>query len=918
MKKIKLLSYLLIILLLSVTVVNYFSKSEDDQKQAKKESSQFKKEKKRKKTLEERRRSVEQRNEFERTFQVNPNTGEIPELDKKKEIEMSHKFKLEASQKNSRANSATFASRGPSNLGGRTRSLVIDRTDATSNTIIAGGVSGGVFRTTDGGASWKKVSSNGEIHNVTTIAQDPRSGSENIWYYGTGEFAGNSASGGGATFLGQGIWQSTDNGVTWTQIPSTASTQESDDSEFDIIYKIAVHPVTGDLYAATRSAIRRFDGTAWTTELETALPNKATDLVITSTGIVYASFAGNGNFQFNGVWQSPTGVGSWTRVGSNQDDGLTSAGRMVIAVAPSNENIVYAFYLTSNADQAIQAGLAQWDASTDTWTDYSFKMPDEPGDDSSGNDPIAVLGGYDLIVNVKPNDENFVVIGGTNAYKIEDIVNDATFVRIGGYRDNGGYALYSFNGDDHHPDIHALDFDPNNPDVLFSGTDGGVHKTTDVTATTVGWTNLNNNYQTYQFFHVAIDPESGSDFVIGGAQDNGTVAGGLDTSPDLTTMTEQLGGDGVSVGVSRDDACRPFFAGFQRGPIFRSCPSFVQITPDIVNADPNDPKSIFVTYFYLDPSNNNALYYAAENTFLRTTNSTAVTSSTWDGLGDLSLGTSSAGDSNEFIRQFSASWGAYDASSSYLMIGGDAGSLVRLDDPQNASFITSAVDITPPGVARTKFTVVSGIAIHPTNPDIVMVTYSNYGIENIFVTTNATSATPTWTLAERNLDLFSIRSAAITEVGGETFYFVGTARGLYASTDPVNEDWVLLSPDQIGFAVVSSLAYRPADNKLLVGTHGNGMYEGTVSTLSVDEFNRSSASIITYPNPTTDLLNVVVENTFVPGDLTYSVVDLTGKVVKTGELNAEKQINVQELTNGLYVLQLASKSKSKSITFVKK
>ena len=82
-----------------------------------------------------------------------------------------------------RTTSSTYTSRGPTNLGGRTRAMAVDLSDATSNTILAGGVSSGLFRTTNGGASWTKVSSNGEIHNVTAIAQDPRVGFQNIWYY---------------------------------------------------------------------------------------------------------------------------------------------------------------------------------------------------------------------------------------------------------------------------------------------------------------------------------------------------------------------------------------------------------------------------------------------------------------------------------------------------------------------------------------------------------------------------------------------------------------------------------------------------------------------------------------------------------------------------------------------------------------
>ncbi|WP_299435819.1 T9SS type A sorting domain-containing protein [uncultured Aquimarina sp.] len=896
MKKVKLLIPLSLVLISLVVLVTYFNKNETNVNQAKKEFIPLKKEGEKKgKTIEQRRRFAEERLKHEFNLQANPSTGKIPKEEKGKEIIASNDFMTRA--KNSKASSnASYISRGPSNLGGRTRTLVIDRSDNTSNTIIAGGVSSGVFRTTDGGASWSKVSSNNEIHNVTTIAQDPRSGFENIWYYGTGEAAGNSASAGGATFLGQGIWQSTDSGQSWTQLPSTASVQEQNDSPFDFMYKIAVHPITGDLYAGAGGAIRRFDGATWTVELDSG-GNFFSDLVITSTGIVYAAFSGS-SVTNNGVWQSPTGVGSYTRIGSNLTPGFGSTGRMVLAVAPSNEDVVYAFH-TSSAP--FEARLWQWNDGSDSWIDRTSTMPDEAGGDLAGNDPIAVQGGYDLVVSVKPDDENFVVIGGTNAYKIENITTDPTFIRIGGYISNQSYGLYNLGGgDSHHPDIHALEFDPNNPDILFSGTDGGIHRT-DPTAAIVAWTSLNNNYQTYQYYHVATDPDATSNIVIGGAQDNGTTAGGFAASPDLTTMSSQAGGDGVAVAVSRDDACVPFFLGVQNGVIFRDCPNGGEITPD-------GSTSQFVTYFYLDESNNNALYYAGQNILYRTNESSAVTSLTWTNLGTLPVG--------ERIRQMKATWGTYNAASSYLLIGGNQGSLFRLDDPQNATDVSSAIEITPPG--RLDGTV-SGIAIHPTNRDIVMVTYSNYGITNIYITTNATAATPTWTVAERNLDVFSIRSAMITEVDNETRYFVGTARGLYTSLDPINTDWEIEAPDQIGFAVISALAYKPSNNKVLVGTHGNGMYEATVvsTALSVEEFDSPDFRLLAYPIPAKDILNVVVENSFVKGDLDYTVFSIDGRIIKEGVLNGDKQVNVSDLAQGNYILQLNSASSKKAIVFNK-
>ena len=172
-------------------------------------------------TLEERALFDEARNLHDFYLQANPFTGNIPR--EEKELE---RLQAERSPKAKNGRNLTVSLRGPNNLGGRTRALVVDVSDATGNTIIAGAVSGGVFRTTNGGTTWTRVSDNNEIHNVTTIAQDPRPGFQNIWYYGTGETSGNSAGQNGSFYLGRGIWKSTDSGLTWTQVAGTNSAQE--------------------------------------------------------------------------------------------------------------------------------------------------------------------------------------------------------------------------------------------------------------------------------------------------------------------------------------------------------------------------------------------------------------------------------------------------------------------------------------------------------------------------------------------------------------------------------------------------------------------------------------------------------------------------------------------------------------------
>jgi hypothetical protein len=888
---------------------------------------------KKKKTLEEKRTATLERILHDFNMQKDPLTGEIPSDQKELEFENSLIAKETALSFQSKT-SSNFVSRGPSNLGGRTRAFAQDISVPSGNTILAGGVSSGMFRTTNGGASWVKVSPNDEIHNVTAIAQDPRAGFQNIWYYGTGEWSGNSASL-ASTYLGHGIWKSTDSGVTWNQIPAIVNNNNfaSFDNYLDFIIDLQVHPITGHLFIGSAGAIFRFDGTNVVSELSITNNNTGwTDLEITSTGKVYAAI--QGNRANGGVWTSPTGNGSWTQIALNgTPTDWNAQGRITLAIAPSNQNLVYALYNNGKnnnppSSPQIEADLWRFNATNSTWTNYSSKLPDEDGatKNSSGNDPFSIQGGYDLVITVKPDNENFVVIGGTNIYKINNITIDAMFERrIGGYKNNEGYGLYDAGFVNHHPDIHALKFDKNNSTILYSGTDGGMHKTTDVTQSSVAWENLNNNYQTYQYYYVNMLNETGSDFVIGGAQDNGTTVGGLsasDSDPfatpilDLTTMRDYFGGDGASVAVTKTDATSYLiYASTQNGNMYRGNKDFLtaNITPKNPTTQENYP-SKFVTYFHMDQENPATIYYASREKLLRTTTAPTVTSTTWTDLGNLNL--------SERISAFETTSGTYNPTTSYLLIGGEKGSIFKLNDPQNVTNINNVIDITPPGLVAVQIDgsggqYVSDIAIHPTNANIVMVTYSNYNVKSIFVTTNATAATPTWTEVERNLNIHSIRSAAITVSNGQTRYFVGTARGLYSSTDPTTQNWILEGPNTIGLAVISGLVYRPSDNKLLVGTHGNGMYETTViGTLSTDDFASNKVDMVLYPNPTIFELKFASNQLELNDKTKFTIADVRGSIVKKGTLK-EKAINVSALSKGMYIVQINVNNKTISKKFVK-
>lgn len=776
-----------------------------------------------------------------------PKTGRVPEGVREAELAEARQNYLSQLSAANAPLVNTYSFQGPDNLGGRNRSIVYDvRYDGVTNlTIMSGGVSGGIFKSTDDGATWVRKSPVSEIYSVTSIAQDPRPGNQNTWYYSTGEALGNSASAAGAFYLGHGIYKSTDNGETWTKLAnSNTGALESFDRRQDLINKVVVHPTTGDVYMAALDGIyRSLDGGAtWSIVLFSGAGSigsgMGTDIVITSTGRIYAAFPGGNNASptnMPGVWTSTTGAsGSWTKIA-----GATSAsnpatwnangayGRVVLAVPPSAEDTLYAVYfnnVVSNCGApAVEAELFRWRQSTSTWTDLSANLPNEAGC-SVGNDPFAVQQGYDLVMAVKPGSPNTVFLGGTNLYRSTDgFTSTANTTRIGGYANTSGYSLYA----NSHPDIHAIAFRPSTPDIMLCGNDGGIQRTNDNNAATVAWTQINNGFRTYQYYYVAIDPRNANSKVIGGAQDNGTTRNVGGSGVNFESV---FSGDGVSVGLSNLIAGNTFeYVGFQLGEIYRRNALSVPNAATYIRPTTAASSGLFATLFYLDPDNTQTLYYASDSSLYRNTAASTATTANWT----LMTGVGSAVSDNIFITALATTRGTYSPATASLFIGTEDGRVLRLDDPANAAAATAPVDITGASFAAGGY--ISSIAVNPRNDDTVIVTFSNYqvsstNIVNIWWTGNANSATPTWTNIERNLTLPSVRSSAIAITGAGVEYFVGTSVGLYGTTDPATTNWAQEAASTLGNAVVSSLSLRTSDNNMAVGTHGYGMWRAVLTS----------------------------------------------------------------------------------------
>src|SRR5260221_6945234 len=210
-------------------------------------------------------RYTEMRAKYDFDMVKDPVTGKIPYGIYEKEHEFAKTLPVKGFDVNSTARTEalnTYYPAGPNNQGGRTRAVAYDvRYNGNTNKIIlAGGVSGGIMRSADGGATWTRVSPDNEIHNLYTLVQDPRSGSQDIWYAGGGESIGNSADDIGAVYLGFGIYKSTNNGASWARLPLNTITDingstilpagvlETFDHHFDFVHKLMADPSNDNLY----------------------------------------------------------------------------------------------------------------------------------------------------------------------------------------------------------------------------------------------------------------------------------------------------------------------------------------------------------------------------------------------------------------------------------------------------------------------------------------------------------------------------------------------------------------------------------------------------------------------------------------------------------------------------------------------
>jgi photosystem II stability/assembly factor-like uncharacterized protein len=375
---------------------------------------------------------------------------------------------------------------GPALMSGRITDL---ETHPTNDRVVyAATAGGGVWKTNNGGATFNPIFDE-HCQSIGAVALDPSSPDNNVWV-GTGEtWTRNSVS------VGDGIYQSTDGGNTWKKRGLEKSER---------ISSIQVNPknaneiyvgVLGALFSDSeeRGVYKSSDGGAtWNKILYVDKTTGCSELILDSNNpnVVYAAFwefrRSAWNFNSGGLnsalYKSTDGGKSWNKIHNGFPAG--KLGRIAVAMAPSNHNILYAVI---EAEKDKDKGLYRSDDAGATWRLLN------------GDFELVVRPFYFSRIVIDPKNPDVVVKAGLSGSISRD--GGRTFKTLGPM----------------HSDIHDIAFDINVSDRMYVATDGGVYRSWD------GGTTLEmvENIPVSQFYQVSVDNEEPYN-VYGGLQDNGS------------------------------------------------------------------------------------------------------------------------------------------------------------------------------------------------------------------------------------------------------------------------------------------------------------------------------------------------------------------------------------------------------------
>ena len=885
---------------------------------------------------------------------------------------------------------------GPDNVGGRTRAILIDKNNPAI--IYAGGVSGGIWKSTNGGQTWTNVLPDQSSLAVVSICQ----AANGDIYIGTGEgitMSSISYSGaGGSDAIGQGIWKSTDAGATWTHLTSTIDTTFSTSSPWVAVNKLKADPTNANrIYAGTQFGlwITNDGGTTWSNAIDGFNKYKqVTSISVGSDGSVIASIDNKGYWSANGdalSFQSVTGASGQLPL---------SVGRLEFSIAPSDPNYIYCLAASGGG------GLKNLYKSTDKGQTWAGVFSNTSSDvlNIFGNDN---QGWYDNTIEVFPNDKDKVVLGGVDLYTWS--ANEG-IAQISAWWINEWSPVYV------HADIHTIVFSPNfgNTDyTAFIGCDGGVFRTLDNFTT---FHEMDKGYNVTQFYSVAY---SGNGRVMGGAQDNGT------QYIDFTGNTAQSafkvsGGDGGYCELSNLDP-DILFTTIYGGALYRSekrgeagsLESFYDdnllskqhigslsegepfITPIALWESFNDEHStqyinvIVDSVYTLDyngdtvsvtfPYNTGDVITVKSNIYERPIYHTITASEGPYQIGDTIkikdtyqavLAVALQGqvwitrESLDFTKH-PAKWfpiipSNIDFGKGNTLAWSKDGNYLYFADYSNNSNTTNLYRCSGLLDARDSLTMdinsdsckietkkiasfsqtITGIAVDPEVPSNVIVTLGNYGNTNyIQLSTNATSANPTFESKQGDLPQFPVFSAIINWDDSREV-IIGTEFGVFA-TENIYDSNPTWTAQNNGMPRVPVFMIRQQTHTnfwydgnngisnhgyIYAGTHGRGIFRtktlmGPVAIKENKENDKAINSLKVYPNPVSTYANVEY-NLKRTSNVRIDIYDLSGKLINSEKINNQHpgehtyNFNVNNYNKGTYILSITANGKKSVSRFI--
>ena len=833
---------------------------------------------------------------------LDPELGRVP-VERLKEAYKQTKAIREQSKLKSGAMSMEWEGTGAV-MGGRARALMFDPNDNTNNKVWSGGVTGGLWYNndiTDEDSQWVPVDDFWSSLSISCITYDPSD--PQIFYVGTGEVQTAFSTYRESSGVGVGIFRSTNGGNNWQLIPST--------EDFKYITEIAVRNENSVsvIYAGVASGfyhgedhqslptdgLYRSDdnGQTWEQVLpnitDENIPYAVSNVKIGVDGRIYVGTIQNidGNGGATILYSDDGTAGSWTvyedyRIIIENHGSYYLPGRVIIACAPSDENIVFAFLaagFTSGFNYYHGRYILRSEDKGVTWE--SINKP------TSGD--WAYLAWHAFIGVVDPNDPTNLYVGGLDVWKT--INTGITWNHVSDWA-----LMYWGGGDEYvHADQHAQLYKPGSPEEMIFATDGGIFYTADGSSSSPVFQERNNNFNTLQFYTCAISPVAGEEKYVGGLQDNGTL---YYTGSPLSIFDMIDGGDGAYCFIDQNEP-----------PIMITSVYYNRYTV-FLNGTQTNYIGDYQSGIFINPAdydyNLNTIYANAisfsgsqSNRILRITNI----------LGN---------ENGEYIWLPTATT-VYFSHVKYsphspeetttLFLGTNSGRLFKIENAQDGPVTTEiGSEYFPTGS-------ISCIATGGSD-DTLLVTFSNYGVSSVWQTYNGGE---TWQEKEGNLPDMPIRWAIYHPQNSQQAV-LATEIGVWTTNElgmyPTNWEPVI---DGLANVRVDMLKLREADNTVLAATHGRGLFTTTFEYdpyTSIGELPENILNTQVYPNPSDGIFNISfnVEKT---NNIEIKIIDLTGRTVFTDNQNNysgiyKKQIDISSFAKGTYILNIKSGNKIKT------